>query len=366
MCIRDSYKEGRRQIVLFEGITGTGKTTLCRHVSREWAKKQLLKQFYLLIHVRLNDPRVHSAKTLDDFIINAMENWICKEVTSVEKRICKEVTSYIFDLKGESICFLLDGLDEAPPALLNTVLDLIKGRLGVQLPHLSFIMTTRPNPHIITEMKSILGSKIVIGGFSVAKLHEFVDIYLGSLDDKKGILREKFANYPTLEKFCTLPVNAVNMAYLVQSFSDAASYSKAGIYQFIVSNFLVRHIRLRTDQKSFSRISKLTDSDLPSQIQEPFKQMCLLAYTALVKEKALFTATELGMPLLKVDNILGVLQVHRKVTMMGEKQYYSFPNPSLQEFLAAVHVSSMNEHEQISARKCLSPSVLELIDHLCV
>ena len=348
------HKEGKRDIVIFEGVAGSGKTTLCWHIRREWAKKQLQQQFHLLIHVNLNDPQIQSATALADFIINA------------EKKEREEVTSYILDRKGEGVCFLFDGLDEAPPTLLNSIFDLIKGRYRVRLSNLSFIMTTRPNSRIIAEMKQVIESKrVVIDGFEVPKLHEFMDRCLESLPSEKRIFREKFTVYPEIEQLCTLPVNAIITSHMVLSVSDSASYSKADIYHCILSNFLVRHMRLRTDQKTISQISKITDLDsLPSQIQGPFKQICSLAYnTSINSTSPLFTAAELGIPpQQKVDNSLGILQIHRKITMMGEKQYYSFSCLSLRDYLAAIHVLGMSSgHDQISAQNGLPLRVLELI-----
>ena len=339
-------KERKRKIIIFEGVTGSGKTTLCWHLRREWAREQLLQQFHLLIHIHLNDPQLQLATTLDDFIINA------------EKKEREEVTSYIVDLKGEGICFLIDGLDEASPPLLNGIFDLIKGKYRVRLSNLSFIMTTRPNSRVIAEMKQVVESRrIIMGGFDVPKLHEFMDLCLESLPSGKQIYREKFIVYPAIEHFCTLPLNATILSYMVlQSVGDSASTSKADIYCFILNNFLVRHMRLRTDHKAFSQIIKLNDLDSqPSQIQGPFKQMCLLAYSATIKGTSpLFTATE-------IDNSLGLLWIHRKVTMMGEKQYYSFSDLSLQHYLAAIHVLGMSSQDRISSQSGLPPSVLELI-----
>ena len=246
--------------------------------------------------------------------------------------------------------------------------DLIKGKYRVCLPNLSFITTTRPNHHIITEMKQIAElRRILVRGFEAHKLHQFMDRCLETLPLKKQLVHEKFTTYPTIEHLCTLPVNAAIMVHMILSAGDGEPSNKAGIYHFILSNFLVRHMRLRTDQKTFSltQTSKLTDlNSLPSQIQSSFKQMCLLAYSATIKgASSLFTATELGIPLQeKVDNTLGFLCVHRKITMLGKKQYYSFPCRSVQDYLAAIHVLSMSSHDRMSALDGLPPTVLELIE----
>ena len=159
-------------MAVFEGVADSGKTTLCWHLKREWAKGHFLQQFHLLIihaHLLLSDPQFQSATTLDDFIVNA------------EKKELEEITSYIRDRKGEGICFLFDGLDEATPSLLSSVL-----KYRVCLPSLSFIMTTRPNSRIRVEMKQVVKSRrILIDGFEIPKLRRFIDLCLESLPSKK-------------------------------------------------------------------------------------------------------------------------------------------------------------------------------------
>jgi hypothetical protein len=348
------HKEGRRAVVVFEGVAGSGKTTLCWHLKREWAKGHCLQQFHLLIHAHLSDPQLKSATSLADFIVIA------------EKKEQEEVIMYIRDRKGEGICFLFDGLDEASPSLLNSVFDLIKGKYRVNLPNLSFIMTTRPNFHIIVEMKQVVESRrILIDSFEIPKLHEFVDLCLELLPSTKQVVHDKFTIYPTIERLCTIPVNAIIMIHIIQSLSDSGSSNMADLYHFTVSNFLVRHMRLRTDQKAFlqPQAFKLTDLDsLPSQIQSSFKQMCLVAYSATIKGTSpLFKAAELMQA--KIDNSLGLLCVHSRITMMGETQCFSFSCCSLQDYLAAIHVLNMSSHDRISAKNGLPLiSVLELIE----
>ena len=350
-------ERGKREVAVFEGVAGSGKTALCWHLKREWAKGHFLQQFHLLIHAHLSDPQLQSATTLDDFIINA------------EKKELEEITSYVHDRKGEGICFLFDGLDEASPSLLSSVFELIKGKYRVRLPSLSFIMTTRPNSRIIAEMKQVVKSRrILIDGFEIPKLREFIDLCLESLPSKKQVAHEIFIIHPAIELLCTLPVNAIIMTHMIQSGSDSVPSNMADLYHFIVSNFLIRHMCLRTNQKAFSRSFKLTDLDsLPSQIRSTFKQMCLLAYSATIQKGAvtspLFTAAELGIPPQEeVDNSLGLLCIHSRITMMGETRYFSFSCHSLQDYLTAIHILNMSSHDQISAKNGLPPSTLKLIE----
>lgn len=110
--------KSERIAVLFEGVAGSGKTTLSLHICREWAEGRLLQQFQLLIHVQLNDPKL---KTMKCKIADLIPD------TEVEMR--DEVATAVEDEKGKGVCILLEGLDEAPGEMWNSLLpELITGK----------------------------------------------------------------------------------------------------------------------------------------------------------------------------------------------------------------------------------------------
>ena len=150
-------REGvNRLLVYFEGIAGSGKTTLSWHACREWQKKQMLQNFKLLIHVELSDPRIGTATRLADII------------PYPDKTLQQIIAAEIVERKGEGICLLLDGLDEAPTTLLDFLLvDLIRGSLRApRVPNLSFVMTSRPDSRVTERLEPVLKSRVVIKGFS--------------------------------------------------------------------------------------------------------------------------------------------------------------------------------------------------------
>ena len=100
--LRSALDNDGRLIVLFEGVAGSGKTTLSWYACREWAEERLLQQFHLLIHIPVSFPIVQEATCLQDLI------------PCDDSKLCEAIASAIVDRKGRGICFLLDGLDEAP------------------------------------------------------------------------------------------------------------------------------------------------------------------------------------------------------------------------------------------------------------
>ena len=319
-------------VVLFEGVGGSGKTALSRHVCRKWAKKELLKQFHLLIHVQVRNPQIQFAKNLSDIIPDP------------DKKVCDEVARAIYDQKGEGVCILLDGLDEASSPLLDTLFNMIAGRQRERVPKMSFVVTTRPNMCILSRLQAVLQSKIMLEGFSIEKLHEFLKHTLTEQKVRYNLLLEKFKANPQLEWVCVHPINAVIMAFLAHTFEDDLPITQTRLYKALVVHFLKRHL-LRSDV-SAEEIAIEKFDQLPSSVEQPFKGLCRWAYKASLSKKQLFTAKELGEASVELDNTLGFLQVQPKITMYGTERYYSFPHLSIQEFIAAVHIQSLRSECQ--------------------
>lgn len=328
--------KGKKSITLFEGVAGSGKTTLCWHACKEWTEKRLLKQFYLLIHIQLNDPQVQGANSLADFI------------PDTDRNVHEEVVSMIADQKGDGVCFLFDGLDEARPHLLNTCFDLIMGKQSTKFPRLSFVITTRPNIQITWRLQSILKTKILVTGFSTLKLHEFMQTNLNTHGSNQ--MMKQFEINPQLEGLCGLPVNAAIMVFLSQLHDLPQCNTQTGIYKRLISNFLVRHVQTRTPENEPPMIETLNE-DLPLDIRRPFKHLCELAYLAVIKEKRLFTIRELDEAKLTVDNTLGLLRLYPKITVFGIQRHYSFHHNSVQEFLAALYILGMGKCDQAQSIK---------------
>ena len=337
-------KQEKRLVVYFEGIAGSGKTTLSWHISREWAEKRLLKLYQLLIHIQINDHKVQSATCLRDLIPNPDDN----------KVLQKEIAEVIVDLKGRNVCFLLDGLDEAPTSLLDFLLvELIQGKLGrQQLPDLSFILMSRPDLRVTKRLESVLSSRIVIAGYNKEAMDQFFDSSVGTKSDERRKLVKKFAINPRLEGLCSLPINAVIMSYLIHFMEeDSTPTTQTGLYMPLISNFLLRHIDTYLPELEVSCIEDL-QNDIPPEILDPFSKVCSLAYSSLLKNKHLFTMKEARtVHAADAKDALGFLQVHPQITRFGRKRYYSFAHLSLQEFLAAVHISKMSEKGQTCAIK---------------
>ena len=172
---------------------------------------------------------------------------------------------------ARGVCFLFDGLDEAPTNLLDFLLgDLIQGKLGSwQLPELSFILTSRPNARVTVLLECVIESRILMSGFSRENLNKLLDDRLGATSEERGKLVEEFKINPRLEGLCSHPINAVIMTFLVHFLEKGTPTTQTDLFKPLICNFLVRHMSTRFDKSC--RIDSLVDDEsIPCDICKPF------------------------------------------------------------------------------------------------
>ena len=327
--------------VLFEGIAGSGKTTMSLHICFEWAEKRLLKQFQLLIHVHFSDPGIRSAKNLSDLI------------PDTEEEVRDEVAAAIIHERGKGVCILLEGLDEAPDEVWDSLLfELIAaGTIGKSdLSGLSLILTTRPGcshlKHLVNHMS--MYTKLIIKGFDAKNVTQFIRNSLSNSASRALI--QKVESNPRLMALCSLPLNAAIMTFLEHHFEKEIPETQTGITKLLLCNFLARHIMTRTGGGNLVIIENFgQDLEPYPDVREAFRKICSLSYSAVLTKKRYFTSDDLIKANLSTNqsDLLGILQIHVMSTVHGQEDFYCFLHFSVQEFLASVHLSLLDPHQQL-------------------
>lgn len=329
--LQDVFKknEGHQKKVLMEGAPGCGKSTLSLHICQLWADGQLFQEYNVIILVRLRDSAIMNAECIADLLPRRDET------------MGQDLMKAMIASDGRGVLFVLDGWDELPQEVSGhlIILNLLK---SIKLHECSIIITSRPTTS--ANLHPLVSSRIEIMGFSKVELQRY---FTGCLQDNTKaveILLQRIQENPSVEGSCYLPLNASILVHLFKCEGNSLPITQYGIFSALIINCILRHSKKSAKQEIYA-IKSL--DELPPTIDSHFRRLCDIAYRGVMEDKVIF---DLGFGF----NTLGLLQGVESFVMFGRSHSYNFLHLSIQELLAAHHMSiQLNATEQIKQFRLL-------------
>ena len=323
--------------LVISGLPGSGKTTLMWHASQQWAKRKLFQQFSLFLSIPLRTIRVQHATCLADFIPHPDQ----------EQR--KAIAQAISASSGEDVCFWFDGWDEMPLEVQRDsfVASFIRrDSPGSSLPRCTTVVTTRPEAMYLRIKSS---EEIWMKGLSVDKVNEIITKSVEGTDHDPSELIASLESNTSLQSFClTVPINVAILVSLFFLFQSGLPNTQTELFKCLVLNLLLHNLQLRwklgiTSLKSFAELP-----DLPA---ESFKSICELAFNGIMNTKSVFSKSEISS--LQEQHCLslstfGLIEISSRIEWCGIEEELTFLHTTLQEFLAAVHLTTLDSEKQMS------------------
>ena len=318
--------------VLIEGAPGVGKSTFSWEICRRWAEGIVFQQFSLVLLLRLRDETVQNAQTIKDLVLYTVEEYL------------EEVSYYLKHTRGKHTLLILEGLDELPQHLLTQPSIFTRLLDGTELPDAVILVTSRPSatPQLWQNWKKQISKHIEILGFTDQNIKD----YVASILDQEEIpaFHTYLCTAPSIRQLMYIPLHsgiAIEL-YRMSSESDRPlPTTKTELYTALVQIILTRYLA-KHDKYKDHQIEVKEFTDLPSDISPLFRELTQLAYDSLSQQQLIFKDKD------RPIEHLGFMDVVAELFPFGRKVKfsYNFLHLSLQEYLAAVHVSLMDTGAQ--------------------
>ena len=316
--------------VLVEGAPGIGKSTLAWEVCHKWEELESVKQYELVVLVRLREKKAQEARCLEDLLR-------CDATTNM-----KELLAAIG--KGEGMLIVCDGFDELPREQRqegSVYIDLIKGRL---LPEATIIVTSCPS--VNTELWSLcqhnIDRHLEVIGFTGKDIKLFGESVFSG-DTLAGFLSYINSN-PHIFGMMYIPLYAVIVALIYEDSYDTDTpfpTTMTQLFDTLTRGLIRRHLvstrRIPSEYCMPPSLQCTEDiSKLPPVVAQQFLQLAKVAYESLCKKNYAFI--DLG----KDFEHLGTMMKATRTVCTGPGCSYFFLHVTLQEYLAALHIAIVN------------------------
>ena len=333
----------KRKLVLVEGAPGSGKSTLTMHICQEWAEGELFQEYDIVVLVRLRDPLIGKAKTVADLL------------PCVDKAMANEAETAIKAQYGAGVLWVLDGWDELPSDLPSDSIinKLIQPRMFQESPLVKSSVIIASRPSSSAELHPLVSSRVEVLGFTPHELEQYFRECLKGDSGAVQTLLERIRVNPVVEGSCYLPLNAAIVAHVFLCCDHSLPTSNHGIFLTVIQNILTRYFQERLG-KTILVEDVTSPRKLPSKIRTSFSHLCQLAFYGIKNNKLTFTARDLtALSIPRNVSKVGLLQNVTSMASDGRQSYFCFLHLSIQELLAAVHISHMSAKQQISVFQTL-------------
>ena len=336
--------------LLIEGAPGIGKSTFAWEVCQKWGQHQLFNKYSLVVLLKFRGKRVQEAKSVCDLFYHP------------NPKLQSEIVDYITTTGGHGLLLILEGFDEAPAS--NRTMDSIFVRLftGQELPKATVILTTRPSAS--AEVRRLCKGKhsrrIEIVGFGKKEIDKYIRC---AFPDKRSRsdFKEYLSLYPHIHSMMYVPLNSAIVTHVYESCKSSGVVvpkTMTQLYSSLIRTLLLRYLKDKQEYKdTCTNINSF--KDLPQPVYDQFCEICKIAYKGIMRAE-----TRLIFQNLPSDfDSLGLMQSCPELYVdRGASVSYNFLHLTVQEYLAAYHISQQSRDEQVAfMREHIESEKLEVV-----
>ena len=335
------------RIVVVEGAPGVGKSTFAWEFCRRWQRGEIAQQYQLVLLLRLRDEEMSRAESVSDLIYHPI------------KEVCQSMQHEVDIYHGSSILLILEGFDELPDTSRHSSSIFMKLINGDILSKATVIITSRPwATGIVHETnRNRIFQHIEILGFTETEIKRYVtsalsnpdnDLDENAEDDFDDIIKY-IDTHPQIKACMYIPLNtAIVVGVYEESKAGRCSLPKTltQLYHALTQTILVRYLHGHPEYSQQRWNVRDLKKDLPQEVFEKFIDICCVAYKGIFKKAVKVQLVFSDLP--EDFESLGLMQSVAQVNItQGEVLSHNFLHLTVQEFLAAMHISFMSSEKQL-------------------
>ena len=322
--------------LLIEGAPGIGKSTFAWEVCQKWGQHQLFNEYSLVVLLKFRDKRVHEAKSVFDLFYYPLPE------------LQSEIIHGIVLSSGHGLLLILEGFDEAPASKRTMNSIFVRLFRGQVLPKATVILTTRPSASAELHQfcNNVNSRRIEIVGFGKKEIDEYIQCAFSD-EQLRSDFKEYLSHYPHIRSMMYVPLNSAIVTHVYESCKSSGTVvpkTMTQLYSSLIRTLLLRYVKDKEEYKdTCTNINSFKDLSQP--VYDQFCEICKIAFIGIICAE-----TELIFQDLPSDfDPLELMQSCPELYVdQGASVSYNFLHLTVQEYLAAYHISQQSRDDQVA------------------